>query len=287
MNVYEIVTERMIEELKKGNIPWLKPWTGTKDGAYSRSTGRAYSFINQMMLKHTGEHLTYKQATEAGGSVRKGEKSELVVFFKPYPVKDTDASGKQVDKIIPLLRYYNVFHITQCDGIEAKHQPEEVKIFDPIVEAESLKDEYISREGISYLEEVGNRAYYSPKLDAVKLPDRSQFDQVTEFYSTVFHELVHSTGHEKRLNRLTKDAHFGNQEYSKEELVAEIGAAAILNKLNIESDSSIKNNIAYVGSWLKALQNDSKMIVYAAGKAEKAVNLIMGISVEKTESEVA
>jgi antirestriction protein ArdC len=240
-----------------------------------------------MMLKQTGEYLTYKQATEAGGSVRKGEKSEIVVFFKPYPVKDTDASGQEITKVIPLLRYHNVFHISQCDGIEPKYKPEEIKEFDPIVEAESLKDEYIAREGIAYTETTGNRAFYSPSKDAVQLPDRGQFEDVSEFYSTMFHELIHSTGHEKRLNRITKDSHFGNQEYSKEELVAEIGAAAILNKLTIETPRSIKNNTAYVGSWLKALQNDSKMIVYAAGKAVYAVKLIYGIAPEKTEAEAA
>ena len=273
-NVYQIVTDRMIEELEKGIVPWRRPWTGGKDGAYSRSTGRAYSLINQMMLKHTGEYLTYKQAQEAGGTVRKGEKSEIVVFFKPYPVTE-EVNGKEVTKTIPLLRYYNVFHISQCDGVEAKYKPEEVKEFDPIEEAESIAREYLDREGIKFESVLSNRAFYRPSTDSVTLPLKTQFDHQAEYYSTLFHELTHSTGHEKRLNRLTKDAHFGNEEYSKEELVAEIGAAVILNKLNIETPNSFKNSTAYIQSWLKALRNDQKMIVSAASRAEKAVTLIM------------
>lgn len=283
MNVYEIVTERMIKELEKGNIPWKRPWTGAKNGAYSRSTGRAYSLINQMMLKYQGEYLTYKQCEEAGGQVRKGEKSEMVVFFKPYPVKDQDASGKEITKTIPLLRYYNVFHISQCDGIEPKYKPEEVKVFDPDAEAEALRAEYIDREGIKYEEVINNKAYYAPKVDRIVLPSREQFEKKAEFYGTMFHELVHSTGHEKRLARLTEKASFGDESYSREELVAEIGSAAILNQLGIETESSAKNNAAYVQSWLKALKNDQKMIVWAAGKAEKAVDYIRGIKAEAPE----
>lgn len=285
MNVYEIVTERMIKELEKGNIPWKRPWTGAKNGAYSRSTGRAYSLINQMMLKYQGEYLTYKQCEEAGGQVRKGEKSEMIVFFKPYPVKDQDASGKEITKTIPLLRYYNVFHISQCDGIEPKYTPEEIKVFDPDAEAEALRAEYIDREGIKYEEVINNKAYYAPKVDRIVLPSREQFEKKAEFYGTMFHELIHSTGHEKRLGRLTEKASFGDESYSREELVAEIGSAAILNQLGIETESSAKNNAAYVQSWLKALQNDQKMIVWAAGKAEKAVNYIYGINAELREVE--
>lgn len=275
MNVYEIVTERIITELEKGNIPWKRPWTGSKDGAYSRSTGRAYSLINQLMLKYQGEYLTFNQIKEAGGNVKKGERAEIVVFYKPMQIKEQQADGSEKDKLIPFLRYYNVFHISQTEGVEAKYRPEEVKPFDPIEEAESISRDYLTRQGIQFENILGNRAFYSPSIDKVTLPLKEQFDLQAEYYSTLFHELTHSTGHEKRLNRLSKDAHFGNEEYSKEELVAEIGAAAVMNYIGIETDSSIKNNAAYIQSWIKALKGDSKLIVSAAGKAEKAVNLIL------------
>lgn len=275
MNVYEIVTERIITELEKGNIPWKRPWTGSKDGAYSRSTGRAYSLINQLMLKYQGEYLTFNQIKEAGGNVKKGERAEIVVFYKPMQIKEQQADGSEKDKLIPFLRYYNVFHISQTEGVEAKYKPEEVKPFDPIEEAESISRDYLTRQGIQFENILGNRAFYSPSIDKVTLPLKEQFDLQAEYYSTLFHELTHSTGHEKRLNRLSKDAHFGNEEYSKEELVAEIGAAAVMNYTGIETDSSIKNNAAYIQSWIKALRGDSKLIVSAAGKAEKAVNLIL------------
>jgi antirestriction protein ArdC len=278
-SVYEIVTERIIDELQKGIIPWQKPWAGTKAGAYSRTTGRAYSILNQMMLKHTGEYLTYNQCTEAGGKVKKGEKSEIVVFFKPLKVKDTDKDGKEIEKTIPFLQYYNVFHISQCEGIEPKYKPEEVKEFDPEVEAEAIAKEYLTREGIRFENVAGDRAFYRPSTDSVTLPLKSQFQNRAEYYSTLFHELVHSTGHEKRLNRLTTTAHFGNEEYSKEELVAEIGAASMLNHMKIETPSSFRNSTAYVQSWIKALKNDTRMIVSAAGKAEKAVNLILNTEI--------
>lgn len=275
MNVYEIVTERIITELEKGNIPWKRPWTGSKDGAYSRSTGRAYSLINQLMLKYQGEYLTFNQIKEAGGNVKKGEKAEIVVFYKPMQIKEQQADVSEKDKLIPFLRYYNVFHISQTEGVEAKYKPEEVKPFDPIEEAESISRDYLTRQGIQFENILGNRAFYSPSIDKVTLPLKEQFDLKAEYYSTLFHELTHSTGHEKRLNRLSKDAHFGNEEYSKEELVAEIGAAAVMNYIGIETDSSIKNNAAYIQSWIKALRGDTKLIVSAAGKAEKAVNLIL------------
>lgn len=273
-NVYEIVTERIIKELESGKIPWQRPWTGSRNGAYSRSTGRAYSFINQMMLQYTGEYLTYKQAQEAGGQVRKGEKSEMVVFFKPYPVTEI-INGKEETKMIPLLRYYNVFHISQCDGVEPKYRPEDIKPFNPIEEAETIASDYLSREGIKFTNEEGNRAFYRPSTDSVTMPLKEQFDTVPGYYGTLFHELTHSTGHEKRLNRLSEKANFGSENYSKEELVAEIGSAAILNRLDIETEKTIKNNAAYIQSWLQALRNDSKMIVSAASRAEKAVNLIL------------
>lgn len=139
-NVYQIVTDRILEELEKGVIPWQKPWTGTRSGAYSRSTGRAYSLLNQFLLGKPGEYLTFKQAQEAGGHVRKGEKASVAVFWKQIQVDDTDADGNEIKKTIPVLKYYNVFHIDQCEGIEPKYKPEEIGGFDPDTEAEEIAE---------------------------------------------------------------------------------------------------------------------------------------------------
>lgn len=275
-NVYQMITDRIIAELEKGIIPWAKPWTGVRSGAYSRSTGRPYSILNQMILGRPGEYLTFNQVRQAGGTVRKGEKAAFVVFWKPLPVTEKTKDGKEVTTIVPFLRFFNVFHIDQCENVEPKYKEADLKPADPIAEAESVIDGYVQRSGVRLIKEKSDRAYYSPTFDEVHLPLIEQFPQIAEYYSTAFHELTHSTGHKKRLDRLTATAHFGNEEYSKEELVAEIGAASLMNTVGIETSASFKNSAAYVGNWLTALRNDSRLIVSAAGKAEKAVKMILG-----------
>ncbi len=276
VNVYQIVTDRIIAELEKGRIPWVKPWTGVRSGAYSRATGKPYSFLNQMLLQKPGEYVTFKQAVNAGGMVRKGEKAQIVVFWKPLEVTE-EKDGKPVKKLIPLLKYYNVFHIDQCEGLEPRFKEEKLKPADPIAEAERVLSDYAYRSGCRIIHKKQDRAYYSPSADEIHLPMREQFIRIEEYYSTAFHESVHSTGHKTRLNRLTSPAWFGNEEYSKEELVAEMGAAILMNELGIETAGSFKNSVAYIQSWLRALQNDNRLVVSAAGKAEKAARLILNI----------
>lgn len=280
VNVFQIVTERILEELEQGVVPWEKPWTGVRNGAYSRATGKPYSILNQLLLRESGEYLTFKQAQEAGGTVRKGEKPRIVVFWKPLPVTEKDKEGKTVTKIIPMLRYYHVFHIRQCDGVEPRFAPEDLTSADPIAAAESILSEYSARSGCRILNEPQDRAYYSPSSDEIHLPLREQFPKVEEYYSTAFHEAIHSTGHEKRLNRLSKTACFGSEDYSKEELVAEIGAATAMHELGIETRGSFRNSTAYIQSWLRALRNDSRLIVSAASKAEKAVRLLLNLEAQ-------
>ena len=277
INVYQLVTDRIIAELEKGSIPWEKPWTGVRTGAYSRSTGKPYSLLNQMLLRKPGEYLTFKQATEAGGSIRKGEKAQIVVFWKPFEVVEKDKDGKPVKKVIPLLKYYNVFHIDQCENVKPRFAPDDLTPADPIAEAETVLSDYSLRSGCRIIHERQNRAFYRPSTDEIHLPLREQFPKTAEYYSTAFHEATHSTGHEKRLNRLSKTAHFGSQDYSKEELIAEMGAAILMNELGIETDGSFRNSAAYIQNWLHVLRDDNKMLVSAAGKAEKAVKLILNI----------
>lgn len=278
INIYQMVTDRIIAELEQGKIPWQKPWTGRGDGAWNRVSGRPYSYLNQMLLGKPGEYLTYKQCTEAGGKVRKGEKSSVCVFWKQIKVEE-EKDGEKKTRLVPMLRYYNVFHIDQCEGIEQKHhrdgEPMPDKTFDPIDDAEVVLDSYLSREGIKLQNVEGDKACYRPGFDDIILPLRNQFQLAAEYYSTAYHEAVHSTGHQSRLNRI-KSTHFGSGEYSKEELVAEMGSAMSLNRLGIETDHSFKNSAAYIQSWLGTLRADNKAIVYAAGRAEKAVDLIFG-----------
>lgn len=269
-----MVTDRIIEELEKDVIPWKKPWKSISNGAYNRVSKKPYSLLNQLMLKHEGEYATFKQWQEMGGKIKKGAKSEFVVFWKMLSVEE-EKDGAIITKTIPMLRYYNVFHISQVEGIEPLEAVETI-YNEPIEEVEKVKNGYSVRENIQFIEEVGNKAFYSPSGDYICIPCKEQFEKINEYYSTAFHEMIHSTGHKKRLDRLV-NAKFGSEKYSKEELVAEIGSAMILNELGIETTDTFENSTAYIQNWLQVLKNDSKFIVSASGKAEKAVKYIIGI----------
>lgn len=277
-NIYEEITNRIIEQLESGKIPWHKPWNGIASGAYNRISKKPYSLLNQMLLKNDGEYATYKQWSDLGGKIKKGEKSEIVVFWKMLQVEDIK-DGNAEKKTIPLLKYINVFHISQVDGVEPKDiRPIE---HNPIEEAEKIKSDYASRENLRIEELVTDRAFYSPLRDYIQVPCKEQYKDIMEFYSTLFHEMVHSTGHRDRLGRLDSSARiagFGSEEYSKEELIAEIGSAFLMNHIGIETPKTFKNSAAYIQSWLNVLRNDNKFIVSASGKAEKAMKYILGIN---------
>lgn len=303
INVYQMVTDRILAELEKGNIPWHKPWimptvtyTGVrisvdpKSCAYSRSTGRPYSMLNQMLLCRNGEWATYKQIAEAGGQVRKGEKSTPVVFWKFVETKKINAKGEEEVERIPMLRYYHVFHVeTQVDGLKPKARGahEVVMVpdgktkleqeWDAIEEADEVVRRYLEHSGVTHTEVIGDRAFYRPATDSIETPTKAQFKDPAEYYSTLFHEITHSTGHHSRLDRFSgSGSHaFGSENYSKEELVAELGASALVNWLGLESKGSFRNSAAYIQSWASRLRDDPKLIVYASSKAEKAVNYIL------------
>lgn len=270
-DIYQAITDRIIAELEKGNIPWSRPWVSAR-AAVKHGSGEPYSLLNQLLLNRPGEYLTFKQVQQEGGKVKKGEKASMVVFWKWIEQKNEETEEV---KQIPFLRYYSVFHIDQCEGIAPKHMKELPNVVDPNEEAEKVISSYVDRSGVHLIHEENNSAYYQPASDTVVLPMVEQFKSTAEYYSTAFHELTHSTGHESRLNRLTRVAAFGNDDYSKEELVAEIGSATIMNMVGLETEGSFRNSAAYVQNWLKALKGDKRMIVSAAGKAEKAVDLIL------------
>lgn len=288
-DLYETITNKIIKLLEKGEIPWERCWTVSgakitseaqaKKVAFNRVSKTAYSLLNQMILEHTGEYATFKQWHQAGGKIKKGAKSEMVVFWNFYQKLETNANGEEKVVDIPVLRYYQVFHISDVEGVEPLQFKVDasVKEFDKIEHAENLITEYSERESVPIIY-GGDKACYIPSKDEINIPDRFRFGTHNiEFYSTVFHEIAHSTGAEKRLDResITGFSFFGGETYSKEELVAEITASGMLNYLGIDTEKSFRNNTAYIQSWLKALRNDKKMIVSASSKAEKALNYII------------
>ncbi len=275
MDIYQAVTDRIIAQLDQGIIPWHKPWIASSQ-AVSHTTGKPYSLLNQMLLGKPGEYLTFAQCQKEGGKIKKGEKAQMVVFWKWIETEDEDTHEK---KEVPFLRYFNVFHVDQCEGIATKHATPIQANIKPDEEAERIISSYLTISGVTLCHQEGDRAFYSPSSDTVTTPLLKQFSNVAEYYSTAFHELVHSTGHISRLNRLEKTAFFGSKAYSKEELIAEIGSAALVNHCGLETASSFRNSAAYIQGWLKALQNDKRFIVSASGKAEKAVDLILNSQV--------
>lgn len=308
------IVDRMTEVIdKEGYLPWTKPWadaasvvkvsdeyiTVTAPVRFWSRSGKAYTGVNPHILAlsgHTGEFITFNQAKAEGGKVKKGAKGWPVVYWSMIR-KDTgkvDADGNPVIKTYPMLKYYTVFSIDDVDGLETKHHPETVTVRIPVYKpvagvdessynpaAESIIAGYLSRSKTLELhrDKAGNRAFYRPSTDEVVVPTVNQFREVGEYYSTLFHELGHSTGHSSRLNRFTgqaANAAFGSEEYSKEELVAEITAASILSLLGLESGNSFRNSAAYVKSWSQHIKDDPMMFVSAAGKAEKAIDMILG-----------
>lgn len=294
-NVYQMVTDRIMAQLEKGIIPWRKPWTGVgveDGGAINYVTRRPYSMLNQMLLGREGEYLTFNQVKERGGNIKKGAKSGVVVFFATTTYKkrerenengETETIRVEEERLYPILRYYNVFHIDDCEGIESKIKPDEKPEpkLSPIESAEKVINDYVKREeSLTFRNnKPSGQAYYSPLSDMVCVPMLSQYDIAEEYYSTTFHELTHSTMTEKRCNRKQeKISAFGSEDYSREELVAEIGSAMLCHSVAIDCDKAFKNSVAYIQGWLRKLKNDNKMIVWASSRAEKATRYILGES---------
>ena len=192
MDVYSMVTERIIEQLEKGHIPWKKPWANCLEGTFNRVSRKPYSVLNQMLLSHAGEYATYKQWQDIGGNVRKREKAEVVVFWKLQDTQERDESGEIKIRKVPLLRYYNVFHISQVENVLPLKRTENYKT-SPIERAEKALRDYVDREHITMITGESDRAYYRPLDDSIILPSITQFREAEEYYSTAFHECGHST----------------------------------------------------------------------------------------------
>ena len=282
--VYEIITNQIIEKLESGVIPWQKPWKGDAFAPKNLVTKKEYRGINPFILNMSTYDspfwVSFKQAKQLGGKVKKGEKSTMVCFYKisKYTVKKDN--GEDEEKKSFILRYYNVFNVEQITGIDESKIPdlaehyndnESLEICEAIIENMKLRPEMISKDK--------GRAYYSPSKDIVNLPELKQFKSSEAYYATAFHELVHSTGHKKRLDRkeVTEIDFFDGGNYSREELVAEFGASFLCGHAGIEKDT-IENAASYIKGWLQKLKGDSKAVIIAAAQAQKAADYILGIT---------
>lgn len=294
-DIYQEVTDKIVAALEAGTIPWHKPWKNLKgDLPYSLSTGKPYRGINVFTLALSGysdpRWGTYKAIGEAGGQVRKGEKGTRIILWKRFTKKGVDENGEP-NKPYVFLTDYVVFNAEQADGLP-ELETEELPEHDLIEEGEKLIQGYVDstrKYGKSIkagpaLNFGGNRAFYNLTNDRVTTPLIGQFETPEEYYSTNFHELVHSTGHKDRLDRL-EPATFGSDPYAREELVAELGASLLAGVIGLEIDGD--NSAAYLAGWVKTLKGDPKMVVQAAAAAQKAADLILGTTFDEQPVDLA
>lgn len=274
-DVYQIVTDRIVELLEKGTVPWHKPWASDDRLPMNLVSGKQYRGINVFLLHVAGYGspywLTFNQINARGGHVRKGEKSSIAVFYKTWEIDDKETGEK---KQIPVLRYYRVFNVEQCEGIDYPKPEQRTSDFNPIDECERIVAGMPNPPTITHNE---TRAFYRRSDDRVNLPPRESFDCEPEYYSTAFHELAHATGHESRLNRVSKDDQhaFGSGSYAREELVAEMSASFLCGSARIEN-RTLDNSAAYIAAWLERLKSDRKLVVQAASAAHRAADWILG-----------
>lgn len=272
MTTYEIITEKIIKKLEAGKIPWKKPWKS--QGLQNLVSKKGYRGINLLLLSDSDftspYWLTFKQAQGLGGKVKKGEKGTQIIFWKIFEKEEAEES----DKKIFMLRYYTVFNFEQCEGIETpKDAQNEIN---PIATCEAIVKGYATMPMLTTNRK--DTAFYLPKEDYISLQEKNSFKNAEGYYSTLFHEMVHSTGHESRLHRFNSqnyDTSFSRDEYSKEELIAELGNAYLCAEAGIDN-SELENNAGYIQSWLKALKNDKKLLFSASSQAIKATNYILG-----------
>lgn len=258
-------------------LPWIKPWNDTTLSlAVSYNTQKPYSLLNQLLIAENGEFITFKQIQTAKGRLKAGSKSRQIVFWNFLEKKTEGKDGKEKIEKIPFLRYYNVFRLSDTEGIESKAEKNLNHTIKTKEEIETIINSYCEKYGIQIDRCYSNQCFYRPVADSVTIPDVKQFNNINEYYSAVFHELIHSTGHENRLKRDIKNT-YGNEKYSQEELVAEIGSATIMNKLGLETPESLLNSASYIQSWQKFINEKTEAFISACGKAEKAVNMILGL----------
>lgn len=289
-DIYQEVTDQIIAALEQGTAPWVKPWKdapGAGDFPHNYISGRPYSGVNVLLLwaeamnkgYRSSAWLTFKQAKDKGGHVRKGEKGTRIVFWKflEKQTGQTDDDGNPINDRIPMCRAYTVFNVEQCEGIGETEAPEIVTPdgYEHIEEAiQAIGADVVIR---------GNRAFYVPSLDFIQMPAPDQFQSPADYYATLMHEHTHWTGHKSRLDR-DLSGRFGDESYAAEELIAEIGAAFVCARLGIEGKLQ---HAEYIASWLKVLKNDKRAIFTASSHAQKAAEYLLGLTAGEQADDVA
>ena len=286
-NLYDEVTARIIAELEAGRFPWVQPW-GCPDGDGSAIspglprnalTARRYSGVNVLILwgavieqgYPSQGWLTFKQALEAGGCVRKGERGTTVVYadrFTPEAEKARAVETGGDAKSIPFLKRFTVFNVAQCEGLRPGLSPDPVPL--PKRQIVPIAEEVIAASGIEF-RVGGSRAFYVPAQDYVQVPPQPAFFDQINYYRTCLHELCHGSGHPSRLNRNLVNS-FGSKDYAREELIAEMGSAFLCAALGIVPTV---RHADYLGSWLDVLREDNRAIFRAASAASKAADWLL------------
>lgn len=284
IDVYSLVTNRIIELLEHGTVPWRKPWTesGLPQNLISK---RHYRGINLMLLnslEYPSNHfLTWKQLKILSASVKKGEKGHMVIFTKMMENKKEDGTVEKRS----ILRYYKVFNVAQCVDIPEAFllKEDESKPFEPLIECASI---VANMEHAPKVQHKKNEAYYVPAQDIINMPKQASFESSERYYSTLFHELIHATGHKTRLNRkeVAENPTFGTEPYSLEELVAETGACYLKSYTGLPIET-LDNNAAYIQSWLEVFKGDKRFVFKAASRAQQAVEYILKTGVDTTDKE--
>ena len=289
IDVYQLVTDQIIKLLEQGIIPWQKPWNDS-GAPMNLLSKRHYRGINLWLLLSLNYErnffLTWEQLKSIGGSVNKGETGHIVAFWKPAQ-KKTEGEQEDKQKFVPMLRYYKVFNIDQCRDIPMDLIPQvdsSIKDIDPLLECEAILN---AMPDIPLITFKGKQAYYNVATDEIVMPKMKTFKASEGYYSTLYHELVHSTGAEKRLGRktLTDMVSFGTESYALEELIAEMGSAYLCRFSGI-LPNQINNTVAYLDNWLGVFKKDKRFLISASGQAQKAVDLILGRKENEPKDEV-
>ena len=285
-DVYQKVTDNILQALEKGVIPWRQPFRSSFSPIpVNFSTGKAYRGINVFLLNMAcyqfgypiNTWLTFNQCKQLGGNVKKGENSEIILFWKPTLIREQSISedGELVEttKQVYIARIYNVFNIEQCEGIQSDQHE-----FPQLPKIESCKAVYENYPEIKPKINLGLNAMYIPKTDQIRIPAMQDFISTSDYYATLFHELVHSTGHVNRLNRegIANANRSDKIKYSKEELIAEMGASFLCALTRIENRELTENAASYIHSWLKVFKQGKQIVVRAASQAQEAVDYIFG-----------
>lgn len=285
-DVYSRVTDRIIADLEQGVRPWVKPWNAEHlAGRITRPlrhNGTPYRGINVVMLWMAAVTqgyacpiwMTFRQAKELGGFVRKGETGALVVYASTFTATETDDEGEESEREIPYLKGYTVFNCEQIEGLPAHyyaHAEAPAHPVERVAEAEAFFAN--SRADIRH---GGDRAYYALEPDYIRMPAAETFRDAESYAATLAHELTHWTRHPSRLDRDLGRKRWGDEGYAREELVAEIGAAFLCADLGIAPEVR-EDHAAYVASWLKVLKDDERAVFQAAAHAQKAVDYLHGL----------